>query len=188
MERFLRHLTTLLRAAITNEEHSITQLSYMPADEAAAELERSRGTTREYPTPQLIHALIAEQAARTPQAAAIREQATTFTYDQLEQSTNRLAHHLQASASARTSPSACASRTRRSWPSPASPCLKPAEPACHSIRGIPPRAAPKCSARPRRPRAHDHRAAPSMPAADCLCLDTANPPGHKQRRPRRRAP
>ncbi|MFD4617293.1 amino acid adenylation domain-containing protein, partial [Streptomyces bauhiniae] len=51
----------------------------------------------EFPVDRSVHELFADQAARTPDAVALTSGETQLTYRQLDESANRLAHHLIAS-------------------------------------------------------------------------------------------
>ncbi|HEY7767287.1 amino acid adenylation domain-containing protein, partial [Longimicrobium sp.] len=65
----------------------------LPAERAQL-LEEWTATERAYPE-RCLHELFAEQAARTPDAPALRFAGRTTTYAELEGSANRLARHLQ---------------------------------------------------------------------------------------------
>ena len=105
---------------------------------------------------------------------AIRAQATTPTYDQLERRTT-VAHHLQALVPA--------PRPRRPLlPAHAAPghrqhrSAKPAEPACHSSPWHPSSRRAEMLRQAQRLSCSRPPRAPEHASADCLCLDTADPP------------
>ncbi|MHB6910780.1 amino acid adenylation domain-containing protein [Streptomyces sp. DB-54] len=52
-------------------------------------------TRREFPEDHVLHRLVAQQAARTPQAPAVRFEGATLTYRELDEAAGRLAHRLR---------------------------------------------------------------------------------------------
>ncbi|HEY0638938.1 MAG TPA: amino acid adenylation domain-containing protein [Pseudonocardiaceae bacterium] len=54
------------------------------------------GPARDYPVDRTVHELIAEQAARTPDALAVQDDHVRLTYAELDARANRLARHLRA--------------------------------------------------------------------------------------------
>ncbi|MFF2806328.1 amino acid adenylation domain-containing protein [Streptomyces sp. NPDC058000] len=52
-------------------------------------------TRREFPEDHVLHHLVARQAARTPQAPAVRFEGATLTYRELDEAAGRLAHRLR---------------------------------------------------------------------------------------------
>ncbi|HST61353.1 MAG TPA: aminotransferase class III-fold pyridoxal phosphate-dependent enzyme, partial [Longimicrobium sp.] len=73
----------------------VAALELMDAAERALVLETWNRTEAEVPADRCIHALFEAQAARTPDAAAVRYEEASLTYAELNARANRLAHHLR---------------------------------------------------------------------------------------------
>lgn len=95
-EQLLRHYHTLLESIANQPDQSIAQLPLMGTDEWRKLLDLGRQTAVSYPNHHCIHHLFQEQAARTPEAAALTFESDTITYHELNQRANQLAHHLQS--------------------------------------------------------------------------------------------
>ncbi|HEX7239558.1 MAG TPA: amino acid adenylation domain-containing protein, partial [Longimicrobiaceae bacterium] len=93
--RMAGHLEALLEAMAAGPERRLSELSLLRGDERAQVLEAWNATGADYP-PACLHELFAEQARRTPDAVAVVFEGQPLTYDGLERSANRLAHHLRA--------------------------------------------------------------------------------------------
>jgi amino acid adenylation domain-containing protein len=94
-ERLVGHLLTVLERAAEDPSRRPSDLLL---DDAARTrvLAEWNDTARAYPgRERTLHALIAEQAARTPDAVAVEAHDETLTYAQLEARANRLAHRLR---------------------------------------------------------------------------------------------
>ena len=64
--------------------------------EKAAEFESSESQTdSKEETPDLAHERVARQAARTPNALAVRSERRQLTFEELDRRTNRLARYIQ---------------------------------------------------------------------------------------------
>jgi natural product biosynthesis luciferase-like monooxygenase protein len=72
----------------------ISQIDLMTAEVKTAALRAWNATTRPVPDAS-IHELFEEQAARTPDAVALIHRGQRMSYRELDQRTNRLAHHLR---------------------------------------------------------------------------------------------
>lgn len=72
------------------------ELSLLSADERTRLLETWATAPREFRHDQTIHRLIAEQAARTPDAVAVAFEDRQLTYRELDAAASQLAHQLQA--------------------------------------------------------------------------------------------
>jgi amino acid adenylation domain-containing protein len=95
IRRMASHLTVLLGAALAQPERPVAELPLMPPSEAAL-LETFHGAPAEYPRNLTIPALFDAQAARTPDAVAVRWNGERTTYAELNERANRLAHALIA--------------------------------------------------------------------------------------------
>ncbi|QFU89755.1 non-ribosomal peptide synthetase [Amycolatopsis sp. YIM 10] len=95
VDRLARHYLRLLGAAADRPETPIGRLDVLDAAERNALIEGSRGAVRPRPALGLAE-LVAEQAARTPDAVAVDGAAGALSYAELEIRANRLARHLLA--------------------------------------------------------------------------------------------
>jgi amino acid adenylation domain-containing protein len=94
IERMVRHYATLLDAALSTPDAPVASLAMMPAEEAQAVRALSAGA--EMPVPDAtLHALVAAQAARTPDAVALAFEGRTMTYAEMDARANQLAHRLR---------------------------------------------------------------------------------------------
>ena len=95
VERLLGHYANLLAGIAADADTPISKLPLL------SEVERQQiagwnNTTAEFPVEQCVHELIEERAARTPDALAVAAADSQFTYADLNQRANRLAHYLRA--------------------------------------------------------------------------------------------
>ncbi|MEU4846836.1 non-ribosomal peptide synthetase, partial [Streptomyces gilvosporeus] len=88
-------LERLLRAAVADATRPLTELDVLGAAERHRILVEWNDTAHPVPAATLPE-LFQAQAARTPQAAAVEDGATVWTYAELNARANRLAHHLLA--------------------------------------------------------------------------------------------
>ena len=91
----LEHVETLLRGALDDPDRPLAELPLLAADERDRIMRRWNDTAAQVPQ-RTVADLIAEQAARTPDAVAVQHAGTSLTYRELEESANRLAHKLIA--------------------------------------------------------------------------------------------
>src|SRR5262249_38822781 len=112
IQRLTRHYLTLLDVATAEPDRAIGQLELMPAAERRWLLNDVNRTSTEYPN-EPVTALIAEAAARTPNAIAIEHGRTTLTYAELEASANRLARWLSRRVSPGAMVGVCLDRSPR---------------------------------------------------------------------------
>jgi amino acid adenylation domain-containing protein len=92
--RMSQHLSTLLRAAVLHPEQSIDALPLLDETERHQVLVAWNDTHADVPLDTCFHPLFEAQVARTPQARAVSDDASSFTYDALNRRANRLAHRL----------------------------------------------------------------------------------------------
>ncbi|MET0396513.1 MAG: amino acid adenylation domain-containing protein [Longimicrobiaceae bacterium] len=95
VRRMADHLVQLLRAVAADPDLAVAEVPLLLPAEREQVLEEWNDTAAEYPE-RCLHELFAEQAARTPDAPALRFAGRTTTYAELERSTHRLARHLLA--------------------------------------------------------------------------------------------
>ncbi|HEX5727109.1 MAG TPA: amino acid adenylation domain-containing protein, partial [Longimicrobiaceae bacterium] len=97
-ERVCRMMHTALERLVEALEISpgraIGSLDVLPEAERRQVVEEWNRTDAEYPAGACIHALFEVQAARTPDAVAVRFEEESLTYAELDARANRLAHHL----------------------------------------------------------------------------------------------
>ncbi|RKG95356.1 non-ribosomal peptide synthetase, partial [Corallococcus carmarthensis] len=96
VERMGNHLRTLLEAVATKPEQPVAELSFLSSDERQRVLVEWNDTAAVSPTEVPVHVHFAQQAQRTPDAAALVLGDATLTYAQLDSRANQLAHHLRA--------------------------------------------------------------------------------------------
>jgi natural product biosynthesis luciferase-like monooxygenase protein/amino acid adenylation domain-containing protein len=96
MARMLGHFRVLLRSAAAGASRPVAELEMLDADERARVVHEWNRTARTWPSAATVHGLVAEQAARTPDAPAVVFRGTSLTYGELEARANRLANHLRA--------------------------------------------------------------------------------------------
>jgi amino acid adenylation domain-containing protein len=88
------HFTSLLASLVADPDRPLSHLpGLLPGEERRRVLEEWSGTDAPYP-PRPVHELVAEQAARTPDAPALAFRGRTLSYREMEEAANRLAHHL----------------------------------------------------------------------------------------------
>jgi amino acid adenylation domain-containing protein len=95
-ERIARHFGTVLRAVTADVDAPVHRIALLEGDERRRVLQEWNATDRPYPTGDLLHALCAEQAARTPDAVAVRFEAADATFAELDARANRIARALQS--------------------------------------------------------------------------------------------
>ncbi|PYC87463.1 non-ribosomal peptide synthetase [Streptomyces tateyamensis] len=94
-ERFAAQLVQLLHSAVADPERPIDELEVLPAAERELVLRGWNDTARPYPTGTLA-TLFEAQAARTPQAPAVRFEGTELSYRELDEQAEQLARRLRA--------------------------------------------------------------------------------------------
>lgn len=93
--RMLANFEVLLRAAIANPEARAAALPYLTESEEHRLLREWNETFRQYPHEDCVHELFERQAARTPDAVAVRFEEERLTYAELNALAERLAHRLR---------------------------------------------------------------------------------------------
>jgi amino acid adenylation domain-containing protein/non-ribosomal peptide synthase protein (TIGR01720 family) len=95
-ERMLGHFQAVLAAFADAPDARVGDVSLLSAGESRRVMEEWSGTEHAYPSGQLVHELVAAQAARTPEASAVSFRGEALSYAELDRRANRLAHHLRA--------------------------------------------------------------------------------------------
>ncbi|MFO0762808.1 MAG: non-ribosomal peptide synthase/polyketide synthase, partial [Byssovorax sp.] len=81
--RMLRHLKTLLEGMVSAAAGLVGEVPILPADERETLISAWNATRMDFPSDRPVHALIEEQASRTPEARAVSDEGATFTYREL---------------------------------------------------------------------------------------------------------
>ena len=95
IQRLLGHFQTLLAGLIANPQQNLASLPLLSEVQEQQLLVEWNNTQQEYPQNYCIHQLFEEQVAKTPDAVAVVFEEDQFTYQQLNQKANQLAHHLR---------------------------------------------------------------------------------------------
>ncbi|MEU7157964.1 amino acid adenylation domain-containing protein [Streptomyces chrestomyceticus] len=93
--RMAGQLEVLLTETAADPDRPLSRLPWLTGEQRAELLRAGTGTVRERPADRPVHELFAEQAARTPDAPAVRHREVTLTFRELEERANHLAHHLR---------------------------------------------------------------------------------------------
>jgi len=93
--RFLGHFRTLLEGVCRDPHRCVSELSLLPETERRLLLSEWNDTAAPYPAQVCVHQLFEERAARTPHQTALVFGDQRLSYDELNRSANRLAHHLR---------------------------------------------------------------------------------------------
>ena len=104
IERMLRHLQVLLEGSVAHPEQRLSELQLLPESEKHRLLVDLNQTGADFRRGQCIHDLLEEQVERTPGTVALAGPSLTkastsqvsWTYAELNQRANELAHYLQA--------------------------------------------------------------------------------------------
>src|SRR4029079_13838684 len=94
--RLMTHFGTLLAEVAQRPGRLVGDLELLTAGERHQLLVDWNHTAWPYPQHRLLHELFEEQAARRPEAPALIAGERTLSFDDLNRSANRLAHHLRS--------------------------------------------------------------------------------------------
>ncbi len=94
--RMLGHFETLLGAIAVDHALPVSALPLLTEAERRQLLVEWNDTAVAYPLDRCIHRLFEDQAARTPDAVAVRFEHQRLSYAELNGRANQLAHHLQS--------------------------------------------------------------------------------------------
>jgi amino acid adenylation domain-containing protein len=95
IQRRLAELETLLAGAVASPESAVADLPLVPEAERRALADFNR-TEVDYQPPAALHQLFERQAASTPDRLALLVDGQPFTYRQLDERANQLAHRLRS--------------------------------------------------------------------------------------------
>jgi hypothetical protein len=96
IRRLLGHYRTLVEGIASGPDARISDLPLLTEPERRQMLVEWNATALEVPEGRCVHELVAEQAARDPEALAVRDGEQALTYGELNRLANRLAHFLRA--------------------------------------------------------------------------------------------
>jgi amino acid adenylation domain-containing protein len=94
-ERILDQFSRLLAAAVENPGQRLLDLPLLSAAERHQSMIEWNDARSAYPREALVHDLVAEQAARTPEAVAVEQGEARMTYRELDERAEGLAAHLR---------------------------------------------------------------------------------------------
>lgn len=95
--RMIGHFRILLESCVHDEGLPISRMELLSAAERHQLLVEWNDTAVAYPRAECVHHLVEAQVERTPNAIALSFENQSLTYRELNESANRLAHHLAAS-------------------------------------------------------------------------------------------
>lgn len=93
-ERMLDQLTAMLACFVNNPDGLVVTVPLTSGAERDLIVSDWNATEQDYPRDRSLHALIAEQAARTPSMVAVSDQEEELRYQDLDERANQMAHHL----------------------------------------------------------------------------------------------
>jgi amino acid adenylation domain-containing protein len=94
MDRMLNHYLALLTAVMDNPEQRIDEIDFLPEAETQQLLQEWNDTAVNFGDVTLVHNLVAQQAQKQGGKTAVAAPQSSFTYQQLNQRANQLAHYL----------------------------------------------------------------------------------------------
>lgn len=94
-KRMARHFQRLVSAILNDPDRTVAKLDLLLADERRLLLQDWQGATVRNDCENTVHGLIEAQAARTPDAIAVRVGEAALSYRELDQRANQLAWHLR---------------------------------------------------------------------------------------------
>ncbi|HYO64433.1 MAG TPA: amino acid adenylation domain-containing protein, partial [Pyrinomonadaceae bacterium] len=94
-ERMVRHFEHLLEAIAADPVRRVGDLPLLSEGELRRMLYEWNDTAADYPREACLHELFEQQAARTPEAAAVVHEGERLSYGELDERANRVARHLR---------------------------------------------------------------------------------------------
>ncbi|NNB89170.1 non-ribosomal peptide synthase/polyketide synthase, partial [Corallococcus exiguus] len=91
----VEHLRVLLESALRSPDARLPELPWLTRAERQRLLSDWSGTSRDFPRDASVASLFTEQAARTPDATALKAGERRMSYAALDRASNQLAHHLR---------------------------------------------------------------------------------------------
>ncbi|MCM3338073.1 amino acid adenylation domain-containing protein [Paenibacillus sp. MER TA 81-3] len=95
VERLFVHFTNVLNSMAANPEQRIGSLHWLSESEQSLLISSWNDTTTDYPRDKTIHQLFEDQATRRPTSAAVISNGCTWSYRELNEHADKLAHVLQ---------------------------------------------------------------------------------------------
>ena len=95
VEYILRRLEYILSQIVDKTEKSMKEISIVPQTEIEEIIEKFNDTYIEYPREKCVHELFTQQVQKTPDKVALVFEDKEFTYKQLDEMSNSLAHYLR---------------------------------------------------------------------------------------------
>jgi len=95
VERIAGYYINLLTAAVTNPATAVSKLPLLSDVERKQLVTDWNQTTCEYPKTQCLHQLFEAQASKTPERVAVRSGEQAFSYRELNERANQMAHYLR---------------------------------------------------------------------------------------------
>ncbi len=96
IERMAGHWQNLLQAMVADQQQPISQLNLLGRDEQQHILQLWNQTDAGFSAERLVHERVADRAAENPHAVAVKFDAQSLSYGELDRQANRLAHALIA--------------------------------------------------------------------------------------------
>ena len=96
IDRMVGHLRTLLTSIASQPEQSLASVSILDEDELRQVVVEWNSTTTAYPRDHTLPQLFIEHVERTPDAIAVICGSNQLTYRELNERSNKLAHHLRS--------------------------------------------------------------------------------------------
>jgi amino acid adenylation domain-containing protein/FkbM family methyltransferase len=93
--RLAGRFQTLLKDVVKSPDRVVGEFDLLDASERRSILDDFNHTRIDYGPTHLLHRLVEEQVARTPDAVALVSEGEQLTYRELNERANRVAHHLQ---------------------------------------------------------------------------------------------
>src|SRR5579863_3643096 len=95
VERIAGYYLNLLAGAVANPETAVSRLPLLSESERQQLLVEWNQTAAEFPSAKCLHELFEQQAERTPERVAVRCGEVAYTYRELNERANQLAHYLR---------------------------------------------------------------------------------------------
>jgi len=93
--RMLEHLRSLLEGMLDHSDKPLREQPLLTPGERQRMLIEWNDTKRDFPSTGCVHELVAQQAARTPDAVAVESAESFLTYRELDDRSNQLARYLE---------------------------------------------------------------------------------------------
>lgn len=96
INRMLRHLEVLLKAAVTDPDRAVSELPMLTEAELRQALFEWNATASDYPGEMCVQQLVEQQVKRSPDSIAVSSKGQCLTYRELNSRANQLAHYLRS--------------------------------------------------------------------------------------------